>query len=97
MKRLRKRLPKRNIEKTKSSYARHLMINNHNHTEFDTNLRALHICQKSRFMDALEGFEMYNAFKNKNNSNNNAGDNILNNQLCSQSNTVPYSFKYNRL
>lgn len=56
------------------------MLNKHNYSDFNTNLKALHICQKCRFVDALKKLKICSGFKNKNN-NNNDGDNILTDQL----------------
>lgn len=39
------------------------MLNSHNYTDFDTNLKALYICKKFRFTDTLEEFEIYRTFK----------------------------------
>lgn len=44
----------------------HLMDRNHNYTEFTTNFRPLHVCKKESHMNAVEEFEIYKAFKNKN-------------------------------
>lgn len=54
------------------------MLDSHNYIDFNTNLKALHICQKDRFVGAFKEFEIYRAFKYKNS--NNCG-NILNDQL----------------
>ena len=55
-KRFREHLPKKthNYNDIKSNYTRHLTQHNHNYTDFKSNLMPLHICNKGRFMNALE-------------------------------------------
>lgn len=81
LKRFKEHLPKNNIEKTHSNFARHLMMSNHNYVNFKTNFEALHICKNGRYMNAIEEFEIYRAFKNNANC-------ILNEQLNFQSNVL---------
>ena len=83
IKRFKEHLPKKDFSKTMSSYARHLMDRNHNYTDFTTNFQPLHICKKGRYMSAVEEFEIYKAFKNKNTK-----EVLLNEQLNFQSNSL---------
>ena len=70
----------------KSNYAKHLVSLNHNYTNFEANCKPLHICRKGRYMDAVEEFEIYRAFRNNPN-------NILNEQLAFKSHT-PVSYTH---
>ena len=70
LKRYKEHLPRNDLDKTKSNYARHLMMHNQNHTDFNTNFKAIHVCGKGRLLDALEEFEIYKSFKDKNINNN---------------------------
>lgn len=72
----REHLSKNNIEKIKSNYSPHLVVNTYNYTQFNTNLKSLHIYKKGRLVNTLEEFEIYRAFK----INNDKG-NTLNDQL----------------
>ena len=38
----------------KSNFAQHLVLNNHNYTNFETNLQVIHVCNKVRYLNALE-------------------------------------------
>lgn len=88
-KRFQEHLPKKDIRNTKSNFARHLVNNNHNYTDFDTNFKPLHLCKKGRFMDALEEFEIYKAFQqSKRTDNLQDGGVILNDQLNFGSNSL---------
>lgn len=62
-KRFKEHIPKAS-KVQKSNYAEHLVLNNHNYTNLETNLKPLHICNKGRIMTALEQFEIYKAAKN---------------------------------
>lgn len=77
MLRCKEHLPKNDLHKTKSNYACHPMIYNHNYTDFHINLKAIHVCSKGRIMDAPEEFEIYKAFIYRNINN----DSILYEQL----------------
>ena len=61
--RFKEHLPKNKLKACKSKYAEHLMVCNHNYTDFDTNCKPLHLCNKGRHMNAAEEFEIYWAFK----------------------------------
>ena len=82
-KRFREHLPKKEFSKTVSNYARHLMDNNHSYTDFTTNFQPLHICRKGNYMNAIEEYEIYKAYKNKKTE-----EVILNDQLNFQSNLL---------
>lgn len=60
------RIPKklRNDNHIKSNYALYLITYNHNYTVIHTNLVPLYVCEKSRFMNALEELEIYGAYTN---------------------------------
>ena len=73
----------RNYDTIKSSFAKHLINENHSYTDFRTNLKPLHFCSKGRYMNTLEEFEVYKAFRDTNTK-----PHILNDQLL---------FKYNVL
>ena len=88
-KRFQEHLPKNDIHNIKSNFARHLVNNNHNYTDFDTNFKPLHICKKGRYMDTLEEFEISKAFKQSKKTNNSQDDGfILNDQLNFKSNPL---------
>ena len=42
------------LDNIKSKFAEHLITENHNYTNFKTNLIPLHICKKGRYLNALE-------------------------------------------
>ena len=73
----------RNYDTIKSKFAKHLINENHNYTDFGTNLKPLHFCSRGRYMNTLEEFEVYKAFRDTNTK-----LHILNDQLL---------FKYNVL
>lgn len=73
----------KNSRNNRSNYARHLMSMNHNYTSFSNNLKPLHICIKSSYMNAVEELEIYKAFKDIR-----TRDFILNDQLNFQSNSL---------
>ena len=56
----------------KSNLAQHLVSNNHNHTDFGTNLKVIHVCSKGRYLNALEKYEIYNTHTQE------AASNVLN-------------------
>lgn len=70
-------LPMNNIDNIKSNYVHHLMMHNHSYTDFNTNVKAIHVCSKGTLRDAFKEYEIYKAFHDKNINN----DNILNKQL----------------
>ena len=35
------------------------MLNNHNYINFETNLEVIHVCNKGRYLNALEEYEIY--------------------------------------
>ena len=82
-KRFREHLPKKDPSRITSNYARHLVDNNHNYTDFASNFQPLHICKKGRYMSAVEEFEIYKAFKDTNTK-----EILLNEQLQFQSNSL---------
>lgn len=84
-KRFREHIPKKtyNHNYIKSNYTRHLTLHNHNYTDFKSNLVPLHICNKGRFMNALEELEIYNAY-----SNDSSREFVLNEQLNFESNRL---------
>ena len=71
------------LNNIKSNFARHLILHNHNYTEFKSNLILLHVCNKGRYMDAIEEFEIYKAYNNIN-----SRDFILNDHLNFKSNPL---------
>ena len=75
---------RQDLDKTKSNYGRHLMMHNHNDTDISTNFKSIHVCGKGRLMEALEEFEIYKSFKDKNINSNS----ILNEQLRFQSHSL---------
>ena len=61
-----------------------LLINeNHNYTDFGTNLKPLHFCSRGRYMNALEEFEVHKAFRDTSTK-----PHILNDQLLFKSNIL---------
>ena len=67
---------------TKSTYAQHLIDNNHNYTNFDRNLTPLHIInKKGKALDATEEFEIFKAYQLER-------DNILNDKLTIKNNIL---------
>ena len=50
------------------------MTYNHTYTDFDSNFLPLYLCNKGRYMNAAEEFEIYKAFKTNQ-------SNVLNDQL----------------
>lgn len=89
IKRFKEHLPKNDIQNTKSNYARHLINNNHNYTNFETNFKPLHVCKKGKYMDVMEEFEIYKAFKQYKKANNlYDSEFILNDQLNFRSNSL---------
>ena len=71
------------LENMKSSFAKHLVNENHGYTDFKTNLVPLHICNKGQYMNALEEFEIYKAYNNSD-----TRPFVLNNQLNFKSNAL---------
>ena len=82
-KRFKEHLPKKDPSRITSNYARHLVDNNHNYTDFASNFQPLHMCKKGRYMSAVEEFEIYKAFKETNTQ-----KVLLNEQLQFQSNSL---------
>ena len=74
-------LPKDDISKTTSNFAKHLMNKNHNITSFDKNCIPIHYCNKGAFMDAIEEYEIYYNYKTR-------PDILLNDKLSFKSNTL---------
>ena len=72
--RFKEHLPKSNLNTVRSNYAKHLMAFNHNYTDFDNNFIPLYVCNKGRYMNAAEEFEIYKDFKTNQNI-------VLNDQL----------------
>ena len=64
------------LDKVKSNFARHIIDKNHSCTSLMNNLTPIHICDKGNIMNALEEYEIYKVFKNKEQKNF-----ILNDQL----------------
>lgn len=81
LKRYSEHLPKRDHSIVKSNFAKHLIDRNHSYQDFRTNFKPLHFCKKGRFMDAMEEFQIYKAFKAHHNH-------ILNEQLNFHSNSL---------
>lgn len=80
--RFKEHLPRNKDPATLSSnYARHLSEENHMYTNFDTNCKPLHLCQKGPYMNTLEEYEIYKAYKLESNT-------ILNDKLCFNTNTL---------
>ena len=59
------------------------MDKNHNYTDFSTKFQPLCICKNGSYMNAVEEFEIYKAYKNKNTK-----EFLLNEQLNFQSNSL---------
>lgn len=76
--RFKEHIPKPN---SKSTYAQHLINNNHNYTDFETNLQTLHICKKGKILDAIEEYEIYKSYKIEQ-------DRLLNDKLTVKTNTL---------
>ena len=74
LQRFKEHLPKNNIYTNRSQFAKHLISEGHNYNSFESNFKAIHICDKGLFMNAVEEFEIYQAFKFE-------SDNVLNEQL----------------
>lgn len=64
-----------------SNYARHLSEEKHEYANFETNCRPLHICEKGPYMNTLEEYEIYKAYKLD-------PDNTLNDKLCFNTNAL---------
>lgn len=79
--RFKEHVPKGSVNNNKSNYAKHLILKNHNYTDFSNNCKVLHTCNKGRYMYAAEELEIYRGFKNDPN-------NILNDQLDFKSNQI---------
>ena len=62
-KRYTEHLPKSDIRKVDSVFARHLMNKNHDSERFENSCFPLHICNKGEVMNAIEEFETYSAIK----------------------------------
>jgi predicted GIY-YIG superfamily endonuclease len=66
----------------KSTFASHLVNNNHNYTGFEENMKILHFHnKKGRYLDCLEEFEIYRTTKTE-------PDNLLNEQTSFKSNII---------
>jgi hypothetical protein len=73
----------RNFDAIKSNFAKHLVNENHSYNDFRTNLKPLHFCSKGRYMNTLEEFEIYKAFRD-----NSTKPHVLNDQLLFKSNVL---------
>ena len=62
-KRYTEHLPKSDIRKVDSIFAKHLMNENHDPQSFEDSCIPLHICHKGSIMNATEEFEIYKAIK----------------------------------
>ena len=56
------------------NFAQHLVLNNHNYTNFETNLEVIHVCNNGRYLNGSEEYEIYKHIQE-------APNNILNDQL----------------
>ena len=63
-KRFTEHLPKSDIRKVDSVFARHLMNENHDTKSFENSCFPLHICNKGAVMNAIEEFEIYSSIIN---------------------------------
>ena len=80
--RYKEHLPKiKTTSDQKSNFAQHLVSNNHNYTDFETNLEVIHVCNKGRYLNALEEYEIYKHIQID-------PDNVLNDQLKFKSNYI---------
>ena len=57
------------------------MLNNHNYTNFETNLEVIHVCNKDQYLNALEEYEIYKHIQE-------ALINFLNDELKFKSNQI---------
>jgi len=75
-------LPRKSRKKTSSSYAEHLIDNQHNYTDIDNNLEVLHLCHnKRRYLNVIEEYEIYKSVKKEPNF-------VLNDKSSFQSNII---------
>ena len=71
------------MDKQNSTFAQHLIDNNHNMADINKGLEVLHVCQKGNRLDMLEQFEIYKCFKNEEEN-----KFVLNEKLHFQSNYI---------
>ena len=67
----------------KSKFAEHLISENHNYTNFKTNLIPLHICKEGRYLNDLKVYEIYKAYNNTD-----TRPRVLNDKLLLKSNVL---------
>lgn len=79
--RFKEHLPKGKLTNITSNFAKHLVDTNHDYVGFESNCTPLHLCEKGPWMNTLEEFEIYKAYKH-------SSDNILNDKLCFTINTL---------
>lgn len=75
--------PNGKTDKQKSTFAQHLVDNNHDLLDLDNGLEILHACINGNRLDTLEEYEIYKAHKIKN-----SNEPILNDQLQFKSHTI---------
>jgi hypothetical protein len=73
-KRFSEHLPKKSLKIQRSKFAEHLINCNHSVNSMEENLKILHKCKKSHFMNTMEELHIYSAFKTQQN-------NVLNEKL----------------
>lgn len=81
-KRFKEHIPASSSNNSKSSFANHLINENHNYSNFDKNLEVLHVHnKKGSYLNCLEEFEIYSSMKTDR-------INVLNEQTSFQSNII---------
>ena len=53
-----------NLSNLTSNYAKHIVDEGHTYTNIQTNMKPIHICNKSQKMNAIEEYYIYKEFKN---------------------------------
>ena len=79
--RMAEHLPKPRLNEQKSSFAQHLIDENHSVSSIQDNMDIIHVCQKSKKMDVLEEYCIFKGFKTSPN-------NVLNDKLNFKSNAI---------
>jgi predicted GIY-YIG superfamily endonuclease len=79
-KRFKEHLPKANGQQI-SNFADHLINENHNYSNINTNLQPLHFCSKGRKLTVLESYEIFKANKT-------SPDDLLNDKCTMQQNIL---------
>jgi hypothetical protein len=75
--------PDPRLNKQKSSFAQHVIDENHSMGDFSNDLEILHICKKGRKLDTLEEFEIYRHFSSDENK-----ESVLNEKLQFSSHSI---------